>query len=758
MPSASPHHWLIAGVGRSGTSAVYGGLQQCTHQLGERFKFFYEPYLWGPPTWTDPFADAAGAFASTSAMDPRGLRTHLATPLFISPQAPRNPAHEIFIKRVFPDTSSSLVKIIRGCGRLRDYLVLRPSLKVVFVIRNPLDCINSALERFSFYGDEFHPSDRVRFLQELSLTPRATPGSESAMAALWWSEMNKAALRTLAGFPGRALVLPYEAFKADREGSLSQMAEFLGPAVEVREIDLKRPAGPVSRRRTLCQDDVAALTPYHEWYFSVVDKVSGVSATASVESTAGDVFQRYKGAPPGAFKPEIPRDLSPTRLRTIILTQARRLETQTRRYRNAVQLLKADLGAEFSESALEDPFEASDASSTPEPPHADNAAEVDRGRDRTLSAAGSESNFRTRLGMESATALRAAADGRRAAMATLAKASSANVTVVRNAPALGCVVTSFNNGPALRRAVESVLAQALPPTEILIADDGSDADSRALAVSLEDAERNVKVVLRDKNLGPGLNRDLAIRNLRSAHFTTIDGDDEFAPMKLASEWQVLEERTDRIAFSDIAVIKPAAPPAIMPTGSFCDLVDRTSQFDAILNRTQWIPHNMLYARDLYLRAGGYDHVARLYEDWSLKIRLAGATESWRHADAIGLIYHRHGLGLSSASGIFHSFWKLRAIHANLPVIREHAAETRIIDALESALKAHSDGRWRAEAIAILTNAVAKAGPTAVLDGLSSTCFAGADRFAPETTLQQHLTDWIDRVAHIVGRKPAAAGN
>jgi len=204
-----------------------------------------------------------------------------------------------------------------------------------------------------------------------------------------------------------------------------------------------------------------------------------------------------------------------------------------------------------------------------------------------------------------------------------------------------------------------------------------------------------------------------------------------------------------VSFSDMVIIKPQRAPQVVSTLEFSQLPDKVGRFDVLLNRTQWLPHNMLYGRELYLRSGGYDCQAYMYEDWSLKIRLAREVRSWRHAAVIGLIYNRHGHGLSNADGILHCFWKLHAIQNNLSLVRGNLPSTRIIDALIISLKAHSDEQWRTEAMAAVEDAIMAVGPTAILERLGTMKIDDDSRLAPSSVLQRWLTDWVAQIQGMV---------
>ena len=257
------------------------------------------------------------------------------------------------------------------------------------------------------------------------------------------------------------------------------------------------------------------------------------------------------------------------------------------------------------------------------------------------------------------------------------------------APCISCVITSFNNGEDLRRAVESVLDQTLPAREIIIADDASSPHSREIAASLAARTPNTRLIARERNLGAGANRHLAI--LESAHpfITTLDGDDLYDRAKLSLEWAALEGRTDRIAYSDVTVTAPDGKSSLRTSKAFADLSPE-QRLEATVLRAVPPPRDMLYAKDLYLASGGYDQSARMYEDWSLKMRLARQVKQWRGADAIGTIYRPRVDGLAAASRPAHAFWKVYALCRNLDWLVEALTSDVIVKAFQRVLQGHDD--------------------------------------------------------------------
>lgn len=343
-------HWLIAGVARSGTTAIYDAIQQMNRQRKQTFGYFYEPYLWGPPTWVPNFREVGPAFTSTNSIYPYGLRCHLATPLFTGQLAAQSAYHEGFINNMFKPGAAVLAKIIRGCGRLRDYLELKPDLKIIFIIRNPLDCLNSIVDNFSFFGDEFHPSDMPRFRKELEALGRPQPmfGVEVEAALAWWREMNEAALEVLRAHPERTFVAAYEAYTLDRPAAIKALGEFLAPnSRPSTNASLEQPVGRITPRIGLKADDVERIMPFLTSYFETLESISGLPI-GDARALAERVAAKYQGAEPGWFAPDIARDASPLRVRALLKQEREARGVAAARVRQLVVdvgALEAKLGA-----------------------------------------------------------------------------------------------------------------------------------------------------------------------------------------------------------------------------------------------------------------------------------------------------------------------------------------------------------------------------------------------------------------------------
>ncbi|MEM7791420.1 MAG: glycosyltransferase family A protein, partial [Verrucomicrobiota bacterium] len=202
----------------------------------------------------------------------------------------------------------------------------------------------------------------------------------------------------------------------------------------------------------------------------------------------------------------------------------------------------------------------------------------------------------------------------------------------------------------------------------IIADDGSEDGSRDLIRSIARDHPQISAAFRDRNLGPSLNRHLALLEAPTPFITQLDGDDAFAATKILAETKALEGDLNAIAFSDILIEKTDGQNHFVSTEVFEEMSSKSDRVWHLATRASPPPRDMLLSKQTYLAAGGYCSAIGIYEDWDLKIRLASLVEDWRYSGAIGTKYLRSGTGLSSLSAAKHAYWLTRVISKNIACI------------------------------------------------------------------------------------------
>lgn len=228
----------LFGVGRSGTTAIYGLLQKIlAQQLGDTVDYVYEPLLWDRFIFNKEFAKIKSEFDYINSFSVDGIYFNKKVPLFADKETWEKIPEDakLYFRSLFrPDTKSHcLTKTIRCNGRIEFINHLCGDLKNIFIIRNPIDVVNSSLYQFSFFGDEYYPSDYPRFVNEIgdssaSYFPPVTCKEERIERELdYWLYMNLHAVEAVKSMGVNVNVICYENFKKDKKQVISDLCGFL---------------------------------------------------------------------------------------------------------------------------------------------------------------------------------------------------------------------------------------------------------------------------------------------------------------------------------------------------------------------------------------------------------------------------------------------------------------------------------------------------------------------------------------------------
>src|SRR3974390_151623 len=117
-------------------------------------------------------------------------------------------------------------------------------------------------------------------------------------------------------------------------------------------------------------------------------------------------------------------------------------------------------------------------------------------------------------------------------------------------PKVSIVLPTFNRLKYLRLAVDSVFAQTFTDWELIVADDGSAADTAAYLAVLADPPR-VTVLSLPHSGNPGTARNAACHAAQGEYIAFLDSDDVWMPQKLALQLASLQTHPER-GWSDTA--------------------------------------------------------------------------------------------------------------------------------------------------------------------------------------------------------------
>jgi len=180
-------------------------------------------------------------------------------------------------------------------------------------------------------------------------------------------------------------------------------------------------------------------------------------------------------------------------------------------------------------------------------------------------------------------------------------------------PTFSVVICAHDAAAFIAEAVESALAQTVPPLELIVSDDGSTDD---LERALEPFRGRILVV-RGAHAGPAAARNRALRAARGDFLATLDADDAYEPERLEALTGLARARPDLDVLATDALLEVDGRAAGRFNDSTPFPVDdqRTAVLRACFVCAPAIRCSRLVA------LGGYDEALRAAEDWDAVLRL-----------------------------------------------------------------------------------------------------------------------------------------
>jgi glycosyltransferase involved in cell wall biosynthesis len=253
------------------------------------------------------------------------------------------------------------------------------------------------------------------------------------------------------------------------------------------------------------------------------------------------------------------------------------------------------------------------------------------------------------------------------------------------------IIANYNNAKYLPECFDSILKQTYKDIELVVVDDCSTDHSREIIQSYAAKHPGIFTpILLQKNAGVAYARHAAIMKAKGNYITTLDADDHYADAtKLDKEMKLIldykkEYNEDIIAFSNI--IQKFNDSSTRLVGNDKNIV-QGNILEPVMARSCMIPRDFILLRSAYFEVGGYDTSLPIYEDWDLKIRIASKYRFF-YTGINGIVYVRHGQGLSNASLDYHIKIVNRIFKKNQALIdKSRLDETRSqFDAFVSHLK------------------------------------------------------------------------
>jgi glycosyltransferase involved in cell wall biosynthesis len=190
----------------------------------------------------------------------------------------------------------------------------------------------------------------------------------------------------------------------------------------------------------------------------------------------------------------------------------------------------------------------------------------------------------------------------------------------RERATVGVIIPAYRAATTIGRALASVAAQTVRPTEVIVVDDGSDDGTVEAAKACGALFAGVRfVVLSQENRGAGAARNRAIAECRSTYIAFLDADDEWLPAKL-------EKSLMRLRDSDLVLVAHNGWIVGDAGERYLDIAARfrACAHDAIhgLYRRGFISTSSVVARrEAVVAVGGMDEALRTGQDFDLWLKM-----------------------------------------------------------------------------------------------------------------------------------------
>lgn len=217
-------------------------------------------------------------------------------------------------------------------------------------------------------------------------------------------------------------------------------------------------------------------------------------------------------------------------------------------------------------------------------------------------------------------------------------------------PSVSVVIPFFNSSATLRRALESVVWQTVPPKEVIVVDDCSGEQESIAARRIISSIRGCRLARLPVNSGPGSARNAGWELATGQWIAFLDSDDAWHPRKLELQLAVAQATNDAVLIAcDWMRASDLADLLVLPIPSEIDV--RPISRPSLILRNQMVTPSVIVRRELPVR---FTDGRRYSEDYELWMKVIG------HGPAARLEYPLAGLFKASfgESGQSAALWRM----------------------------------------------------------------------------------------------------
>lgn len=176
---------------------------------------------------------------------------------------------------------------------------------------------------------------------------------------------------------------------------------------------------------------------------------------------------------------------------------------------------------------------------------------------------------------------------------------------------ISIVIPCYNDAQYIEQSVQSALDQTYSNTEVIVVDDGSNKETKAV---LRKLEPKITKLITQENQGQSTARNVGIRAAKGRYILVLDSDDFFDSTFVEKAITVFREGIDVKIMTCHAYL-------ILENGKKIYYETKGGEIDSFLRTNSALGTSMFLKED-WLSSGGYDeNMKNGFEDWEFFIRL-----------------------------------------------------------------------------------------------------------------------------------------
>jgi glycosyltransferase involved in cell wall biosynthesis len=184
-------------------------------------------------------------------------------------------------------------------------------------------------------------------------------------------------------------------------------------------------------------------------------------------------------------------------------------------------------------------------------------------------------------------------------------------------PLISIVIPAYNRADKIEASIKSVQDQTYPHWEIIVSDDGSKDNTKAVVEKAMVRDHRIQLISREKNAGAQAARNAGIRASKGEWIAFLDSDDQWLPDSLERRLKIAMRENVPVVHSNAYILHPGREKEIYRVPPLAGQV-----YQKVLCGEGPMFPCLLVKKSALEQIGLLDESIPSYQEWDTAIRLA----------------------------------------------------------------------------------------------------------------------------------------